>query len=93
MRLFGPVGVLACAIPHTGSIGHRRTSGDHAQEHPMIAHNRQRRWTTACNDNGVIAFGRGAVGPAPTILCVAIEATDPIALRYVADGVLIISRG
>jgi hypothetical protein len=59
----------------------------------MIAHKRQRRWTTACNDNGVIAFGRGAVGPAPTILCVAIEATDPIALRYVADGVLIISRG
>jgi len=58
----------------------------------MIAHNRQRRWTTACNDNGVIASGRNAVGPVPTILRVAIGAGRPIALSDVADGVVIISR-
>ena len=58
----------------------------------MIA--RQLQWfrTTACNDNGFITSGRNAVGPVPTILRVAIGAGRPIALSYVADGVVIISR-
>ena len=39
----------------------------------MIA--RQLQWfrTTACNDNGIIAFGRDAVRPVPTILRVRLE--------------------
>ena len=59
----------------------------------MIARQLQCSRTTACNDNGVIASGRNAVGPVPTILRVAIGAGRPIALSYIADGVLIISRG
>ena len=59
----------------------------------MIARQLQCSRTTACNDNGVIASGRNAVGPVPTILRVAIGAGRPIALSYVADGVVIISRG
>jgi hypothetical protein len=59
----------------------------------MIARQLQCSRTTACNDNGIIATGRDAVGPAPTILRVAIGAGRPIALSYIADGVLIISRG
>ena len=59
----------------------------------MIAPQLQWFRTTAFNDNGIIAFGRGAVGPVPTILRVAIGAGRPIALSYIADGVLIISRG
>jgi hypothetical protein len=59
----------------------------------MIARQLQCSRTTACNDNGIIATGRDAVGPVPTILRVAIGAGRPIALSYIADGVLIISRG
>jgi hypothetical protein len=59
----------------------------------MIARQLQCSRTTVCNDNGIIATGRDAVGPVPTILRVAIGAGRPIALSYIADGVLIISRG
>ena len=59
----------------------------------MIALQLQPSRTTACNDNGFITFGRSAVGPIPTILRVAMQAGYPIAISYVADGVLIISRG
>jgi hypothetical protein len=59
----------------------------------MIARQLQCSRTTACNDNGIIATGRDAVGPVPTILRVAIGAGRPIALSYVADGVLTISQG
>jgi hypothetical protein len=59
----------------------------------MIARQLQCSRTAACNDNGFIAFWRDGVGPAPTILRVATEAAGSIALNYVADGVLMISRG
>ena len=59
----------------------------------MIARQLQCFRTTACNDNGFIKFGRDTVRPIPTILHVAMEASRPIALSYVADGVLIISQG
>jgi len=58
----------------------------------MIARQLQCSRTTACNDNGFIRFGRDTVRPVPTILRVAREVIGPIALSYVADGVLIISR-
>jgi hypothetical protein len=60
----------------------------------MLARKHQHPRTTACNDNGFIPMGRrDARAPLPTILRVATEATGPIALSYVADGVLIITRG
>jgi hypothetical protein len=59
----------------------------------MIARQRQRPWTRACNDNGLITPPQEGMGLPPTILRVAAETAGPIALSYVADGVLIISRG
>ena len=59
----------------------------------MFARKYQRPRTTACNDNGFITLRRDARAPLPTILRVATEAAGPISLSYVADGVLIITRG
>jgi hypothetical protein len=59
----------------------------------MLARKHQHPRTTACNDNGFIPMRREARAPLPTILRVATEAIGPIALSYVADGVLIITRG
>ena len=47
----------------------------------------------ASNDNGLFAaFRRGRIAPNPTIAGVAAAVTGSIALHYVADGVLIMSR-
>jgi len=59
----------------------------------MLARNHQRPRTTACNDNGFLPMPRDARAPLPTILRVATEAAGPISLSYIADGVLIITRG
>ena len=52
----------------------------------MIARQRQRPWTRACNDNGLIIPRRESMGLPPTILRVATETAGSIALSYVADG-------
>ncbi len=59
----------------------------------MFARKYQRARTTACNDNGFITIRRDATAPLLTILQVATEAAGPISLSYIADGVLIITRG
>ena len=59
----------------------------------MFARKHQRPRTTACNDNGFIPMRRDARAPLPTILRVATEAVGLISLSYLADGVLIITRG
>jgi len=59
----------------------------------MFARKHQRPRTTACNDNGFITLRWDTMALLPTILRVATEAAGPIALSYIADGVLIITRG
>jgi hypothetical protein len=59
----------------------------------MFARKHQRPRTTACNDNGFITMRQDTRAPLPTILRVATEAAGPISLSYIADGVLIITRG
>ena len=59
----------------------------------MLPRHDQRGLAIASNDNGLFAaFWWGRIAPNPTIAGVAVAITDSIALHYVADGVLMMTR-
>jgi hypothetical protein len=59
----------------------------------MLPRHDQRGLAIASNDNGLFAaFRWGRIAPNPNIAGVAVAITDSIALHYVADGVLMMTR-
>jgi hypothetical protein len=58
----------------------------------MLPRHDQRGLAIASNDNGLFAaFRWGRIAPNPTIAGVAVAITGSTALRYIADGVLIMT--
>jgi hypothetical protein len=59
----------------------------------MVPRHDQGGLAIASNDNGLFAaFRWGRIAPHPNIAGVAVAITDSIALHYVADGVLMMTR-